>query len=127
MIILTRLGAGGLPVAVNPDLIERADRTPDTVITLVDGHKFVVTESIEEVVEMVRAWRASVAAEAFALTQARRAADLDGDEIFQTAPRPSGQGRGPAVPNGEGAKDDLDAHSTLSTLAQVLHLPRRED
>lgn len=67
MIILTRFG--GHEMAVNPDLIERAESTPDTVITMVDGHKLVVVESVDEVVERVRRWRASVAAEAFALHQ----------------------------------------------------------
>src|SRR3954447_22630997 len=62
-----------MTIAVNPDLIERADHTPDTVITLVDGHKLVVEEPLDEVVALIRAWRASVAAEAIAL--ARLAAD----------------------------------------------------
>lgn len=66
MIILTRLG--GHELAVNPDLIERAESTPDTVITMVDGHKLVVAESVEVVVERVRHWRASVAAEAITLS-----------------------------------------------------------
>src|SRR5690242_6548928 len=66
VIMLTRLG--GQPMAVNPDLIEKAEATPDTVITLVDGHKFVVAESVADVVGRVRDWRASVAAEAFALS-----------------------------------------------------------
>ena len=70
MIILTRLG--GHEMAVNPDLIERAEPTPDTVITMVDGHKLVVAESVDEVVDRVRRWRASVAAEAFACPDARR-------------------------------------------------------
>jgi len=64
--MLTRLG--GQPMAVNPDLIEKAEATPDTVITMVDGHKLVVSDSVPEVVDKVRAWRASVAAEAFALS-----------------------------------------------------------
>jgi flagellar protein FlbD len=58
----------GQPMAVNPDLIEKAEATPDTVITMVDGHKLVVSDSVPELVEKVRAWRASVAAEAFALS-----------------------------------------------------------
>lgn len=66
MIILTRLG--GLEMAVNPDLIERAEATPDTVITMVDGHKLVVAESVDEVVARVRRWRAEVAAEAFEIS-----------------------------------------------------------
>jgi len=66
VIILTRLG--GHQVAVNPDLIERAEPTPDTVLTMLDGHKIVVAESVDELLAAVRSWRASVAAEAFALS-----------------------------------------------------------
>jgi flagellar protein FlbD len=67
VIILTRLG--GHQVAVNPDLIERAEPTPDTVLTMLDGHKIVVAESVGELLAAIRSWRASVAAEAFALTR----------------------------------------------------------
>ena len=97
MIILTRLG--GHQVAVNPDLIERAEPTPDTVLTMFDGRKIVVAESVGEVVAAVRSWRASVAAEAFGLTQA--AGDVAPEVV-----------------------DDLAAHSALgSSLARVLRLP----
>lgn len=58
MILLTRLN--GPPMAVNADLIERAEATPDTVLTLVDGTKYLVAESVEEVIDRVRAFRASV-------------------------------------------------------------------
>jgi flagellar protein FlbD len=68
VIILTRLG--GHQVVVNPDLIERAEPTPDTVLTMLDGHKIVVAESVDELVRAIRSWRASVAAEAFELTHA---------------------------------------------------------
>jgi len=39
MIVLTRLN--GPSFALNPDLIERIESTPDTVITLVDGAQYV--------------------------------------------------------------------------------------
>lgn len=68
MIILTRLG-NGMPIAVNPDLIERAEHTPDTVVTLLDGHKLVVEEPLDDVVSLIRTWRASVAAEALTLAE----------------------------------------------------------
>jgi flagellar protein FlbD len=58
MIIVTRLHGGS--VAVNCDLIERVEGTPDTVVTLVDGGRYVVRESVAEVVDKVRAFRASV-------------------------------------------------------------------
>lgn len=58
MIIVTRLH--GSTMAVNCDLIERVEATPDTVLTLVDGRRYVVRESVAEIVEKVRAFRASV-------------------------------------------------------------------
>ena len=58
MIMLSRLT--GLPFALNPDLIERAEATPDTVLTLCDGSKVVIGESVEELVARVRAYRASI-------------------------------------------------------------------
>lgn len=61
MIALTRLN--GSPFAVNSDLIERIDASPDTVLTLVDGTKYLVAESLQEVIEAVRAFRASVVAD----------------------------------------------------------------
>jgi flagellar protein FlbD len=60
--VLTRLG--GHTFALNQDLIERADATPDTVVTLVDGTKYVISESLTELVELIRAFRASVITEA---------------------------------------------------------------
>jgi flagellar protein FlbD len=62
VILLTRLN--GPVFALNPDLIERADCTPDTVITLVDGTKYVVSEPLTELVRLIRQFRASVVAEA---------------------------------------------------------------
>jgi flagellar protein FlbD len=65
VIVLTRLN--GPAFAVNPDLIQRAEGTPDTVLTLVDGTKYVVVEPVEEVVARIRDFRASVIATAHAL------------------------------------------------------------
>ena len=66
MIMLTRLN--GPSFALNPDLIERAESTPDTVITLCDGHKVLVVESVVELIEIVREYRASVLSLAERLT-----------------------------------------------------------
>ena len=44
MILVTRIN--GAVFALNPDLVERADCTPDTVVTLVDGTKYVIAESV---------------------------------------------------------------------------------
>jgi flagellar protein FlbD len=45
---------------VNPDLIQVIEANPDTVIVLVNGTRFVVSESAAEITELVRAWRASI-------------------------------------------------------------------
>ncbi len=58
MIVVTRLN--GPPLAINCDMIERAEATPDTVLTLVDGTKYVVRESVEQIIERIREFRASV-------------------------------------------------------------------
>jgi flagellar protein FlbD len=60
MITLTRLS--GTVFALNCDLIERVDATPDTVVTLVDGKKYVVAESLEDVLHGVRQHRSEVLA-----------------------------------------------------------------
>jgi len=58
MIMLSRLN--GLPFALNPDLLERAESTPDTVLTLCDGSKLLIGETVEELVARVRDYRASI-------------------------------------------------------------------
>ena len=68
MITLTRFS--GSVFALNSDLIERVDSTPDTVITLVDGTKYVVTEGLQEVVTAIRAYRGAVIAESARLSAA---------------------------------------------------------
>jgi flagellar protein FlbD len=55
---LTRLG--GPVFALNPDLIERAEATPDTVVTLVNGSKYVIRESLEELTALICAYRAEI-------------------------------------------------------------------
>ncbi len=60
MILITRLN--GPQFALNPDLIERVEATPDTVLTLVDGTKYLIADSVDEVIEKVREYRASVIA-----------------------------------------------------------------
>lgn len=53
MIKLTRLRGAGGELVVNADLIETVEATPDTVITLTTGHKFIVQESVDEVIRLV--------------------------------------------------------------------------
>ena len=51
MIRVTRLNH--VPLILNSDLIEHIDMTPDTIVTLTSGQKFMVLESAEEVVDKV--------------------------------------------------------------------------
>jgi flagellar protein FlbD len=62
VILVTRIN--GAVFAINPDLVERADCTPDTVVTLVDGTKYVIAESVPEFIDSVRHYRASLIAQA---------------------------------------------------------------
>lgn len=62
MIRLTRLN--GSEFALNPDLVHRAEANPDTVLSLVDGTRYVVTETVDEVIALVVAFRARVVREA---------------------------------------------------------------
>ena len=55
MIKLTRLNH--VPLIVNADLIEHVEVTPDTVVALTTGQKFMVLESAEEVVDKVIQYR----------------------------------------------------------------------
>ncbi len=119
MIILTRLG--GHALAVNPDLIERAESTPDTVLTMVDGHKLVVGESLDEVVELVRSWRATVAAQAYSLSR-----EPDPSAMHPSAMHPSAVHLAPDYAEPEHGSDDLSTHAAIqASLARVLRLPQR--
>jgi flagellar protein FlbD len=55
MIELTRLK--GVRFALNSEQIETIEETPDTVITLLNGHKYVVRERTREVISLIEAFR----------------------------------------------------------------------
>jgi len=55
MINVTRLN--DKVFTINSDLIEMMEETPDTVITLTGGNKFVVSESIEVLIERIVEFR----------------------------------------------------------------------
>ena len=63
MIRVTRLN--GERFALNPDLVERVEGHPDTVVFLVDGTKYIVSESVDEVLVEIREYRASILATAY--------------------------------------------------------------
>jgi len=58
MIIVTRLN--GSEIVVNADLIETVEATPDTILTLVDGTRYLVEESPAELVNRIKTYRAAV-------------------------------------------------------------------
>lgn len=51
MIYLTRIN--GEKIAINLDLIELLEQTPDTIVTLTTGRKYVVKESMEIIREAI--------------------------------------------------------------------------
>ena len=58
MISLTRINGNGF--VLNSDLIEHIEMTPDSVVTLTNGQKFVVRESSDEVVRRVIRFRRAI-------------------------------------------------------------------
>jgi flagellar protein FlbD len=62
MIVVTRLNKSRF--AINPDLIERIQENPDTVVVMVNDAKYVVTESMEEVIGLVMKYSAAVVSRA---------------------------------------------------------------
>ena len=55
MITVTKINQDKL--IVNADLIEYAEQIPDTMLTLTTGRKIMVTESLEDIVRLVLAYR----------------------------------------------------------------------
>jgi flagellar protein FlbD len=68
MILLTRLN--GDEIYLNPDLIERIEAAPDTIVSLVDGKKYVAVEEPHELINRIVAFRAAVLVAAEAEAQA---------------------------------------------------------
>ena len=60
MIEVTRLK--GKKMTINAELIETVEETPDTVITLTNGKKFVVSESAEQVTSLVIGYKKKICA-----------------------------------------------------------------
>ncbi len=62
MITLHRLGHAEHELHVNPDLIVTIEATPDTVITLANGSKLLVSEDPAQVAAAVRHYRVVILA-----------------------------------------------------------------
>jgi flagellar protein FlbD len=78
MIVVTRLNGSGF--AVNPDLVERIQETPDTTLIMVDGAKYIVRESMAEVIDLIAAYRARIVGMAYG---------TDTAAANQTGPQPT--------------------------------------
>jgi flagellar protein FlbD len=55
LILLNRLN--NQTIWINPHLIETVEATPDTVITLINGKKWLVSDSVAEVIAKIVAYR----------------------------------------------------------------------
>lgn len=58
MIILTKLS--GERIMINSDAIELVTENPDTVITMTTGHSYIVEESMEEILSLVKEYQRSI-------------------------------------------------------------------
>jgi flagellar protein FlbD len=58
MIWVTRLR--GQTLIINADLIESVEHTPDTVVTMIDGRKYMVEETPDQIVTRVVEYRSAV-------------------------------------------------------------------
>jgi uncharacterized protein YlzI (FlbEa/FlbD family) len=93
MIVLTRLN--GPSFALNPDLIERVEANPDTVVVLIGGASYPIAESVDELLARVRHYRGQVIASAHAAEFARSDFGNGSDfgQDFDEDGRPRGPGQ----------------------------------
>ena len=78
VIRVTRLN--GERFALNPDLIERVEGHPDTVAFLVGGTKYVVRESVDEVLQEIREYRAGILASSYEMDRGEYRPPISGLE-----------------------------------------------
>ena len=58
MIEVTRIN--GTKIMINSDIIEMMEETPDTVITLTNGHKYIVSEKTDQIKESIISFRREI-------------------------------------------------------------------
>ncbi|MCT4545391.1 MAG: flagellar FlbD family protein [Vallitalea sp.] len=58
MICVTKLN--NEEIVINADLIETIEETPNTIITLSTGKKFIVTDSSKEIIEKVITYKRNI-------------------------------------------------------------------
>jgi flagellar protein FlbD len=94
VIRVTRLN--GERFALNPDLIERVEGHPDTVAFLVDGTKYLLKESVDEVLQEIRDYRAEILATSYEMDRGEYrtvVADRESAEESSVVPFPSREER----------------------------------
>jgi flagellar protein FlbD len=93
VIRVTRLN--GENFALNPDLIERVEAHPDTVAFLVDGTRYVLRESVDEVLEEIRAYRASILATSYEMDRGQYSPPAPAEPVRESSvvPFPSREER----------------------------------
>jgi flagellar protein FlbD len=95
VIILTKLS--GERFALNPDLVQRVEASHDTVVTLVDGAKYLVAESLDVVADRMLAYRVAVVSGAQATVGLHLVSDLE-DELDADQGTPPSAPPAPPVP-----------------------------
>ncbi|WP_375342575.1 flagellar FlbD family protein [Curtobacterium sp. MCSS17_011] len=65
---------------MNPDLVERIQETPDTTLIMVDGAKYIVRESMADVIDLIAAYRARIVGMAYGTDQALRSSTNTGPQ-----------------------------------------------
>jgi flagellar protein FlbD len=82
VIVLTRFNSER--IAVNADLVARVETSPDTRVTMIDGSRYIVTESMADVIRLIEEYKARVLALARSLPDVTDRAPL---ELVRRAPR----------------------------------------
>jgi flagellar protein FlbD len=90
MIGLTR--TDGERCRLDPDMVQRVEGHPATIVYLPDGAKYAVLETVDEVVRVVRDHHAAVVATAY-----RVLSGPDGGVVVDPGP-PAGTSRPPVAP-----------------------------
>lgn len=58
MVKLTRIN--GTVILINERYVEIIEETPDTVVTMENGHRYLVQEKIDDILEMIKDYEKSI-------------------------------------------------------------------
>jgi flagellar protein FlbD len=89
---VTRLN--GEQFALNPDLIERVEAHPDTVVFLADGTRYVVKETVDDVLREIIEYRAGILATSYEMDRGEyRPGGTELAEVSSVVPFPGTEER----------------------------------